>query len=76
MGFWAPAVFMATYFKNRSSTRVLDITSYTAYYKKKLNVGFIRVFGSKAKVSIAHKLRLKIDQDPKSKECILIKYNE
>lgn len=76
IGFWAPAVLMATYLKNRSPTRALDVTPYEAYYKKKPNVGFIRVFGCKAKVAIPQELRSKTDWDAKSADCILIGYHD
>lgn len=60
IGFWAPAILVATFLKNRCPTKALpDITPYEAYYGTKPNLGFIRIFGCKAKVVIPSSLRSK-----------------
>ena len=41
VGFWAVAVNMATFLKNRSPTKILDITPYEAWWGKKPNLGWI-----------------------------------
>ena len=51
MGFWAVAMSTANFLCNRSPTSALDgITPFQAWYGKKPNLGFVRVFGCKAMV--------------------------
>ena len=76
VGFWTAAVQMATFLKNRSPTKALNTTPYEAYFGGKPNLGFIRIFGCKAKVAIPDSLRIKSNWYAKSPDCILIGYFE
>ena len=76
VGFWTAAVQMATFLKNRSPTKALATTPYEAYYGHKPNLGFIRVFGCRAKVAVPDALRTKSTWDAKSTDCLLIGYFE
>ncbi|KAH7296027.1 hypothetical protein KP509_26G005100 [Ceratopteris richardii] len=60
--FWFDAVYTANHILNRSSTKALKvITPYKAYYGKKPNVSYFKVFGSQAYVHIEKKDCGKLD---------------
>ena len=47
--FWAEALFIAVYIRNRSSTKVVkSMTPFEVWTKKKLKVGHLHVFGCDA----------------------------
>lgn len=74
IGFWAAAVTMATFLRNRSPTKVLDVTPFEAWYGYRPNLGWLRTFGCRAQVAIPAEIRSKTDWDAKSGDCILIGY--
>ena len=77
IGFWAAAMSTANFLRNRSPTKALDgITPYEAWYGKRPNLGFIRIFGCKAMVHVPKEIRSKTDWDSHTTECILIGYSD
>ena len=72
MGFWAAAMSTANFLRNRSPTSALDgVTPFQAWYGKKPNLGFIRVFGCKAMVHTPQDIRSKTTWDSHTTECML-----
>ena len=77
MGFWAAAMSTANFLRNRSPTSALDgITPFQAWYGKKPNLGFIRVFGCKAMVHTPQDIRSKTTWDSHTTECMLIGFSD
>ena len=77
MVFWAAAMSAANFLRNRSPTFALDSqTPFEAWYGKKPNLGFIRVFGCRAQVHVPREIRSKTMWDSKSTDCILIRYSD
>ncbi|KAH7366451.1 hypothetical protein KP509_18G078900 [Ceratopteris richardii] len=71
--FWFDAVHTANHILNRSSTKALKvITPYEAYYGRKPNVSYFRVFGSLSYVHVEKKDRGKLDV--KAKKAVFIGY--
>lgn len=76
ISFWAAAIMNATYLKNRSPTTYLDCTPFEAYYRRKPNLGHIRVFGCKAHAHVPAEISSKTTWDSHTTECILIGHLE
>ncbi|KPJ16606.1 Retrovirus-related Pol polyprotein from transposon TNT 1-94 [Papilio machaon] len=73
--YWAEALVYAVFLKNRSPTKALkDKTPEEAWTGRKVNLGFVKVFGCKAYMHVPDQKRRKLD--PKSKELILLGYCE
>eukprot|EP00253_Pinus_taeda_P025696 PITA_25696 len=71
--FWAEAINIVVYLKNRSPTRYLGFkTPFEALYGFKPEVNHLRVFGSKAFAHIPKADRKKLD--PKAVRCIFVGY--
>ena len=69
--FWAEAINIAVYLKNRSPTRCLDnVTPFEALYGSKLAVNNLKVFGCKAFAHIPKENRRKLNA--KAIKCIFI----
>ena len=72
-GFWAEAINIVVYLKNRSPTKNLDLqTPFEVDHYYKLEVDHLRVFGCKAFAHIPKYERRKLDA--KSIECIFVGY--
>jgi transposase InsO family protein len=72
-GFWAEAINTAIYLNNRIPTKILDSkTPFEVLYGYKLEVGNLKIFGSKAFAHIPKDERRKLDT--KSVKCIFIGY--
>ena len=72
---WAEAVCTAVYLINRSSnTSNLDVTSYEVGFKRKPEIGHLRVFGSHGYAHVDDAKRSKLD--PKSFRCLFLGYAE
>jgi len=72
-GFWAETINIVVYFKNRSTTNILDLkTHFEVIYGYKHEVGHLRIFCSKAFAHIPKDERRKLDA--KSVKCIFIGY--
>ena len=72
-GFWSEAISTTVYLKNRSPTKSLSHkTPFEALYSYNLEVGHLRVFGSKVFGHIPKDDRRKLDA--KSIKCIFIDY--
>lgn len=73
--FWAEALATAVYLKNRSPTSCFHgETPYQRWWKKKPEVGHLKVFGCTAYVHIPSEKRTKLDE--KSLKCTFIGYSE
>ncbi|GBP85186.1 Retrovirus-related Pol polyprotein from transposon TNT 1-94 [Eumeta japonica] len=73
--FWAEAVATAAYVINRSPSRVLaEVTPYEKWTGKKLNISYLKIFGSKAMVHVPKQNRLKWDR--KSRALVFVGYCE
>ena len=69
----------ANFLRNRSPTSALaldGITPFQAWYGKKPNLGFMRVFGCKAMVHTPQDIRSKTSWDSHTTECILIGFSD
>jgi hypothetical protein len=72
-GFWAKAICIATYLKNRCPAKSLDHkTPFQALYGYKPTVSHLRIFGSKAFSHVPKEDRRKLDA--KVIKCIFIGY--
>ena len=72
--FWAEALSIAVYLRNRSPTKAADgMTPFEAWMKKRPSVPHLRVFGCKAYVHVPKNERGKLDKKAK---CILVGYGE
>ena len=79
IGFWASAVKCAVFLMNRSPHSALEkqITPYEAWFGKKPNLGFLKVFGCRAAAHVPDELRLKAAWTSKSSpNCVFIGYSE
>ena len=70
--FWAEAISTAVYLKNRSPSKVLNMTPYEVWYGRKPKVNHFRVFGSDAYAHIPRDERAKFDS--KTRKCIVLGY--
>ena len=62
IAFWAAAMSTANFLRNRSPTKALDgITPYEAWYGRRPNLRFIRIFRCKAMVHTPKEIRSKTD---------------
>lgn len=72
--FWAEAINIAVYLKNRSPTKSLNFkTPFEVFSGYKPRVNHLRVFGSKAFAHIPKYDRKKLD--PKAMKCIFVGYS-
>ena len=63
-GFWAEAISIALYLKNRSPTKILEHkTPFESFYGYKPEVSHLRIFGSKAFSHIPKEDRRKLDAE-------------
>ena len=70
-GFWVEAIKIVVYLKNRSPTKILDSkTPFEVLYGYKLEVGHLKIFGSKAFAHIPKDERRKLDA--KSVKCTFL----
>jgi hypothetical protein len=72
--FWAEALSVATHVRNRVTTRGLraDVTPFELLYKRKPNMSYFRVFGSKCWYNLR---RPEVDKlDPRAREALMIGY--
>ena len=77
IAFWSAAMSTANFLCNRSPTSALTgITPFEAWYGRRPNLGFIRIFGCKAMVHVPYEIRSKTDWDSHTTECILIGYSD
>lgn len=79
VGFWSSAVKCAVFLMNRSPHSALDgsMTPYEAWFGRKPNLGFLRVFGCRAAAHVPDELRPKTSWTSKSSpHCILIGYSD
>ena len=70
--FWAEALATAVYLRNRSLTKVCNLTPYEAWHGNKPSVNHLKVFGCTAYAHISKEERKKLDA--KAKKCILMGY--
>jgi len=72
-GFWAEAINIAAYLKNRSPTTSLDLTTpFEALFGYKPVVKHLRVFGNKSFAHMPKEDRKKIES--KAIKCIVVRY--
>lgn len=79
VGFWSSAVKCAVFLMNRSPHCMLEgsMTPYEAWFGRKPNLGFLRVFECRAAAHVPNELRLKTSWSSKSSpNCILIRYSD
>ena len=72
--FWAEAVSTAIYLKNRSPSKVLNMTPFEAWHGKKPKVSHLRVFGSDLYAHVPRDERAKFDS--KTRKCIMVGYGK
>ena len=70
--FWAEAISTAVYLKNRSPSKVTNMTPFEGWHGRKPKVNHFRVFGSDAYALIPKDERAKFDS--KTRKCILLGY--
>ncbi|XP_024081556.1 uncharacterized protein LOC106664782 [Cimex lectularius] len=71
--YWAEAVSTAVYLNNRSPTKSLsNKTPYEAWYSRKPNLRFLKIFGCEAMVQVPKERRRK--WDPRSEKMIFVGY--
>ena len=70
--FWAEAVSTAVYLKNRSPSKLLNMTPFEIWHGRKPKVSHLRVFGSDAYAHVPRDERGKFDS--KSRKCIMVGY--
>ena len=79
IGFWSSAVKCSVFLMNRSPHSALqdNMTPYEAWFGRKPNLGFLRVFGCHAAAHVPDELRLKTSWTSKSSpNCIFIGYSD
>ena len=77
IGFWAAAVKTSVFLTNRSPSSALGSTPFEAYFARKQNLGFLRVWGCRAVAHVPDQLRTKTDWTSKSSpHCIFIGYSD
>ena len=79
VGFWSSAVKCAVFLMNRSPHSALEnnMTPYEAWFGRKPNLGFLRVFGCRAAAHVPDELRNKTFWTLKSSpNCIFIGYSD
>ena len=73
--FWREAATTTVYLLTRMGSKTMgDITPYEAWYKQKLSVLYVIIFGSDAYMHVPKQLRQKLDS--KCKKCILMGYSK
>ena len=78
VGFWAAAVKTSVFLTHRSpATALQGMTPYEAYFGRKPNLGFLKVWGCGAAAYVPDELRTQTDWTSKStNNCIFIGYSE
>ena len=76
IAFWWCAVAVTVYVKNRSLTKILNMTPYEAWTGEKPNLGHLRIFACRAAAHVPDGLRKKSEWTSKSTDCIFIGYSE
>ena len=78
IGFWAAAVKTSVFLTNWSPASALQgMTSFDAYFGRKLNIGFVKIWGCQAVAHISQGIWIKSDWLSKSMtNCVLIDYSE
>ncbi|GJZ74712.1 zinc finger, CCHC-type containing protein [Tanacetum coccineum] len=73
-GFWGEAMLTACYHLNRVPNKRNKTTSYKLWYKKRLNLSFLRVWGCRAVVRLTDPKRKTLGE--KGIDCIFVGYVE
>ncbi|GJR90304.1 zinc finger, CCHC-type containing protein [Tanacetum coccineum] len=73
-GFWGEAMLTACYLLNRVPNKRNKTTSYELWYKKRLNLSFLRVWGCRAVVRLTDPKRKTLGE--KGIDCIFVGYVE
>ena len=71
---WGEAVDCAVHVQNRILSSTRSVTPYQAWYGKKPDVSYFRIFGSRAFAHVPDPNRRKLD--PKAQECIFVGYSK
>ena len=71
--YWADAVQTTVYLQNRALTNG-GVSPHELYFKKKLNLGHFKIFGSIAYMHVPKEKRRKVDA--KADKCILVSYSD